>query len=303
MTRDEAIRKVRVALERLKSNFGKTAWWTGTGEAFEMLIPELKPDDEATRNEILLYIGSRPDIDLETHNRWCSYLERPGTEEKVEKPKFSVEQEDEKIRKAIIELLKEVEEDETYTGRQHIQEMIAYLEKQNPVECSEEGGKAFDVKDDKWYACTDVLYHDGRAAFSPGDIVLGRSIREIDGSVAAKHFAPVFFPYDDPIKFTEDVVIDALPSKYSDFTRELEYWFGQVLCNYENNGCPDWKMNEYAKEYVGRASEHLIPLAHRISCDAGDRLSEIEEYLRSEGMDGYADFIGGLRSWAGKGKK
>ena len=39
------------------------------------------------------------------------------------------ESEDERIRKAIIELLKEVEEDETYTGRQHIPDMLAYLEK------------------------------------------------------------------------------------------------------------------------------------------------------------------------------
>ena len=40
------------------------------------------------------------------------------------------ESEDERIRKAIIELLKEVEEDETYTGRQHIPDMLSYLEKQ-----------------------------------------------------------------------------------------------------------------------------------------------------------------------------
>lgn len=82
MTREEAIKQVRVALERLKSNFSKTAWWTGTGEAFETLIPELKPDDETTRNEILAYIGSKTDIDLETHNRWCSYLEK----QKEQKP-------------------------------------------------------------------------------------------------------------------------------------------------------------------------------------------------------------------------
>ena len=94
MTREEAIKQVKVALERLKSNFSKTAWWTGTGEAFETLIPELKPDDEATRNEILAYIGSKTDIDLETHNRWCSYLEKQKeqkpTAEKTRKPKFSV---------------------------------------------------------------------------------------------------------------------------------------------------------------------------------------------------------------------
>ena len=40
------------------------------------------------------------------------------------------ESEDERIRMALIELLKEVEEDETYTGRQHISEMLEYLEKQ-----------------------------------------------------------------------------------------------------------------------------------------------------------------------------
>ena len=54
------------------------------------------------------------------------------------------ESEDERIRKAIIELLKEVEEDETYTGRQHIPDMLSYLEKQKeqkPVERSEEDEK------------------------------------------------------------------------------------------------------------------------------------------------------------------
>ena len=56
------------------------------------------------------------------------------------------ESEDERIRKAIVELLKEIEEDETYTGRQHIPDMLAYLEKQ---------------KDSKWSPSEDemgVLY-------------------------------------------------------------------------------------------------------------------------------------------------
>ena len=55
-------------------------------------------------------------------------------------PEFNEESEDERIRKAIIELLKEIEQDDTYCGLWHIKFMIAYLEKQKepkPAEWSE----------------------------------------------------------------------------------------------------------------------------------------------------------------------
>ena len=58
------------------------------------------------------------------------------------------ESEDERIRMALIELLKEVAEDETYTGRQHIPDMLSYLEKQKeqkPAEWSEEDNKRMDA--------------------------------------------------------------------------------------------------------------------------------------------------------------
>ena len=42
-----------------------------------IITPELElSEDERIRNEILIYIGARQDIDLETHNRWCAYLEK-----------------------------------------------------------------------------------------------------------------------------------------------------------------------------------------------------------------------------------
>ena len=45
-------------------------------------------------------------------------------------PEFKEESEDERTRKGIIELLKEIEQDDTYCGLWHIKFMIAYLEKQ-----------------------------------------------------------------------------------------------------------------------------------------------------------------------------
>lgn len=60
------------------------------------------------------------------------------------------ESEDERIRMALIELLKEVAEDETYTGRQHIPDMLSYLEKQKEqTELSLMDGNA-DLYFDEW---------------------------------------------------------------------------------------------------------------------------------------------------------
>lgn len=45
----------------------------------ESKYPELKEtEDEKIRNEIILYIGSK-DINLSTHNRWISWLEKQRT--------------------------------------------------------------------------------------------------------------------------------------------------------------------------------------------------------------------------------
>ena len=70
MTREEAISIVR--------NIYQT---DSEKEALGTLIPELKEsEDERIRNEILVYIGAKKDIGLETHNRWCSYLEKQKEE-------------------------------------------------------------------------------------------------------------------------------------------------------------------------------------------------------------------------------
>ena len=79
-------------------------------------------DENKPKDKMCLSIGECADIE-EAFNE----QDWPKLERYLDK---YTESEDERIRKAIIELLKEVEEDETYTGRQHIPEMLAYLEKQ-----------------------------------------------------------------------------------------------------------------------------------------------------------------------------
>lgn len=46
----------------------------------------LASDDDRIRNEILVYIGAKKDIDLETHNRWCSYLEKQKDQKQEDLP-------------------------------------------------------------------------------------------------------------------------------------------------------------------------------------------------------------------------
>ena len=80
MTQEEKAKAYDEAIERAKevydayrfsmdmSNFNPTD--------IEYIFPQLaESEDERIRNEILIYIGARQDIDLETHNRWCAYLE------------------------------------------------------------------------------------------------------------------------------------------------------------------------------------------------------------------------------------
>lgn len=51
----------------------------------EKMFPVLcESEDEKIRNEILIYIGARQDIDLETHNRWCAYLEKQKEQKSAE---------------------------------------------------------------------------------------------------------------------------------------------------------------------------------------------------------------------------
>lgn len=92
-------KKYKEALERARmyrDNAKAVEDYTAVAR-YENIFPELKPDDETTRNEILAYIGSKLDINLETHNRWCSYLEK----QKEQKPAWS--EEDEKMRNLAIE--------------------------------------------------------------------------------------------------------------------------------------------------------------------------------------------------------
>lgn len=67
--------------------------------------------------------------------------------------------------------------------------------------------------------------------------------------------------------------------KMSEFEKELRYWIGQSLCNYENNGCVSDNMTDSVEVYLKDASKKLFDLA---------RKEIIDEKLFSEAYhDGY----------------
>lgn len=62
-------------------------------------------------------------------------------------------------------------------------------------------------------------------------------------------------------KYDLFVLIDGKDT--DEFAKELRYWFGQVLCNYDNNGCDSDNMSESAEVYLERAVDRLFIKAKR----------------------------------------
>lgn len=60
----------------LRDNMKSYGYMDGVEELESIFSELVESEDEKIRNEILLYIGSKQDIDLDTHNRWCSWLEK-----------------------------------------------------------------------------------------------------------------------------------------------------------------------------------------------------------------------------------
>ena len=123
---DTALDKIADAVEAGTIEQGLAKW----------LFPELcDNEDEKIRDEIVLYIGAKDDISLDTHNKWLSWLEKQSKENMVEalrleyeKGKFDALQEQRKEwtsedlwnRNEIMDILKEYNRDD----------LINWLEKQ-----------------------------------------------------------------------------------------------------------------------------------------------------------------------------
>jgi len=68
---DEAVKRAKKEKEKSRN--------LGLLEFIEDAFPELKEsEDERIRDEIVLYIGAKDDISLDTHNKWLSWLEKQG---------------------------------------------------------------------------------------------------------------------------------------------------------------------------------------------------------------------------------
>jgi hypothetical protein len=140
MTREEAIKEVRLVLERLKSNLHNAVWENSAREALEALIPELKEsEDERIVKTLQEYVKSRNwNLGGPTQDEVLAWLEK----QKVCLADNS------RIRKELIFFLKE--EIPQCSIKEHadkLKEFVSYLEKQKeqkPVEWSEEDEKMLD---------------------------------------------------------------------------------------------------------------------------------------------------------------
>ena len=76
------------AMKILKDFHDKSALFS-VRTALDTVIPELKEsEDEKIRNEIILYIGAKDDISLDTHNKWVSWLEKQSEQKYI--PKYKI---------------------------------------------------------------------------------------------------------------------------------------------------------------------------------------------------------------------
>lgn len=88
MTIEEKAKAYDKAFEKAKGLYAKGA---PDSLHLEEMFPVLKDNnDEKIRDEIILYIGAKNDISLNTHNRWLNWLEKQGEQKPADKvePKF-----------------------------------------------------------------------------------------------------------------------------------------------------------------------------------------------------------------------
>ena len=81
-------------IERLK-DLKFSCRFSPLSDTIDEIFPELKEsEDERIKNEIILYIGARNDISLDTHNKWLSWLEKQGEQKPYDKvePKLEIKE-------------------------------------------------------------------------------------------------------------------------------------------------------------------------------------------------------------------
>jgi len=82
MTIDQKAQRYDEVIEIARKEYEKHKSFKGFCEMLAHIFPELKEnEDEKIRNEIILYVGARDDISLNTHNRWLAWLEKQGEQE------------------------------------------------------------------------------------------------------------------------------------------------------------------------------------------------------------------------------
>ena len=62
---------------------------------------------------------------------------------------------------------------------------------------------------------------------------------------------------------SDDIFFADEEDELTEFEKELRYWIGQSLCNYENNGCVSDNMSDSVNIYLKAASKKLLELARK----------------------------------------
>ena len=125
---DEAVERARKLQENSNGMILKKWLWN--------IFPELKEsEDERVRKDIIRFIQMEVEDEI-VGNKWLAWLEKQVT----------VEEEDERIRKAIISGMKALQEKGKYTEFAHIpmDDIFAWLENQKAIKWGEEDKKMVD---------------------------------------------------------------------------------------------------------------------------------------------------------------
>ena len=117
-------------------------------EGNKVIFVPKESEDERIRNEILLYIGSKQDIDLDTHNRWCAYLEK----QKKQKPAEWSEEDEKMLHHIIIDIESLKEQDYC---KPLCDEEINWLKHLSPQSHWKPSEEQMEALSDAWLACDD----------------------------------------------------------------------------------------------------------------------------------------------------
>ena len=250
-------KKYKEALEQAKKELAQSGRDSDSARQILRFFPELtESEDERIRNEILIYIGAKQDIDLEVHNRWCTYLEKPKEQKPV---KCELEDAfkyytDAGITVSCGDIVAKPKEQKPYEPKNWPADKNALTQEQKPAEWSEDFDKEVESVHKRYpevsfAKLTRIAHHFAKWADKYKSTEWSEEDKRAlnDAIVAISMYANGQIPYILPSILLEDV--ERLKSLRPSWNRSMIQWTGKNLKEVIDFTGKSPKFNEWFKSW------------------------------------------------------